>query len=914
MDVRQDINNTDWMIFVGKWGDAAVGHPLVYHLLDSAAVAGQLWERGLTQGSREQFSAWLRLPEMDCGRLLAFWTSLHDLGKATPSFQAKHAPTKDLLESRGYSFPDLPKGDVCHHSLLSQWILEDFAAELDISPLGRFNQFRFAIGGHHGTFHTNQRRESSANVSENLGDARWEHTRRELFLSLRDLFTPPSLPEMKLSQTDRNAFFNLLTGFFVTADWISSQDDLFQYHPEIVSLEEYWQKSQTLAEEALRRTGWVGWQPDGTCPEFSDMFGFSPHPLQKTILKYAEKLKGPFLMIIEAPTGCGKTEAALMAGDRSIQSGKLRGCYIAMPTQATSNQMFGRTRAFLEKRYPGQDHINLQLVHGSAILNQDFQQLRLSAVSDEESDRNRTEDGNVNAMEWFLPRKRTLLAPFGVGTVDQTFTSVLRAKHHFLRLFGLSRKMVIFDEVHAYDTYMTEIFCRLLAWLRAMGSPVIVLSATLPQETRLELLKAYQPQVKFVTTEADYPRLSINDGQAVYTISLDKFSGRKVHLKEIRYDPQKWIADLRGILCDGGCAAVICNTVDRAQEVYQQIRDAGLVDDSDLFLLHARMPFCWRKQREDDILQRFGKREHPEARPRRGIVVATQVIEQSLDLDFDLLITDLAPVDLLIQRIGRLQRHTGSEKAPVRPAGLSEANCWVCCPEPVEDALPVFGSDQCVYVPAILQRTYFVLEDRENLSLPEESDCLINQVYSDKPLKMCSPIQNQEIDLLYRKMLKKQSDDSILAENRLVDDVDEMDGLGGKTEYLRDDDQSTGETTRALTRNIILPSVQLVCFVKKDGCTCLLDGETPFDPERVPYGKHLEQALRSVVNVSTREVVDYFYAQGLHEAWRTCPALRHAHPILFDERGTFDLRNGVMLTLDEKKGLCIEKKKSGKNE
>lgn len=892
----------DWMLFIGKWGEAIDGHPLVYHLIDSAAVAARLWQQALTQGARKQFSNWLKLPEEDCGRLLAYWTSLHDLGKAAPSFQMKHAPTHARLHARGFNFPNLPQMDIRHHSLLSQWILKDFSVELNIQPLRIFNLFRFAIGGHHGTYHALEDQDFTQAPSKNLGDERWKEARSSLFTALTDLLKPPALPVLTLTQTERNAFFNLLTGFFVTSDWVSSQDDLFPYQPVTASLEEYRALSQQRAQSALEETGWLGWQPDDARPAFSDMFSFPPYPLQQMILQKAEELIDPFVMIIEAPTGCGKTEAALAAADRVIQAGNLRGWYIAMPTQATSNQMFDRARKFLVKRYPTQN-INLQLAHGNAILNKEFQNIRMAAVDDQEGSRY----GNVNAMEWFLPRKRTLLAPFGVGTVDQALISVLRTRHSFLRLFGLHRKVVIFDEVHAYDMYMKEIFCQLLAWLRAIGSSVIILSATLPEKTRLELLKAYQFSAEVKSDRAEYPRMSVNDGKTITTVSLAAYPNRTVHLGTISRDPQSWIALLRKKLEDGGCAAVICNTVDRAQEVYRQFRDAGLVAQDDLYQLHARMPYCWRKQREDAILKRFGKQEQPGTAPRRGIVVATQIIEQSLDLDFDLMITDLAPVDLLIQRIGRLQRHTGSKAPPLRPAPLKEPLCLVSQPEiPEKDGLPDFEKDVYVYAQAILQRTFFVLASYPSLTLPADSDALINTAYSTEPLAACSSFQNQKIQELNQKLSFEQDKQVSAAQNRMVGDVDESNVLGGNTSYLKEDDQAVGTETKALTRNSILPSVQLVCFVKQDGKTFLLDERYPFSTNAAPYGQAMEHALRSLVSVSKSEVVSYFYDQPKNEAWSRLPALRHAHPAVFED-GEYLLENGVKLVLDEQTGLSIHK-------
>lgn len=891
----------DWMIFIGKWGNKNEGHPLVYHLLDSAAVAGHLWREGLTSGTRQQFSRWLKLSEDDCGKLLAFWTSLHDLGKATPTFQQKHTPTQTRLLDLGFSFPNIPSGDIRHHSLLSQWILNEFKDDLAITPPIIFNNLRFAIGGHHGTFHVQDDKVQEDTRKNNLGDHRWHETRRGLFLTLLRIINPPVLSDLRISQAERNAFFNVLTGFFVTADWIASQDDPFKYHPLIIPPEDYLKeiKSNHIVFDSLIHTGWLGWKPDGERPDFKALFPFPPRPLQQLVLDQASQLVDPFLMIIEAPTGCGKTEAALMTADRAIQAMNLRGCYIAMPTQATSNQMFSRTGAFLRKRYPRQA-INIQLVHGNALLNEDLKAIRLAAVDDNEKDQ---VEGSVNALEWFLPRKRSLLANFGVGTVDQTFMSMLRTRHSFLRLFGLCSKVIIFDEVHAYDTYMLKIFTHLLAWLRSIGSSVILLSATLPRETRQSLLEAFAECARVESADAAYPRLSINDGKKIRTLSLGEFPDRELKLEKIPPEKEIWLEQLRHRLVAGGCAAVICNTVDRAQEVYLSLHEAKLVPEQDLYLLHSRMPFCWRKAQEDTILERYGKLKQEADAPRSGIVVATQIIEQSLDLDFDLMVTELAPVDLLIQRLGRLHRHHDSRFPPIRPDALKTPACLLWQPQDEDDDIPGFGVNRPIYEPAILLRTYFTLKGRDTLVLPRESDELINQVYSEAPLEVCTDDQNRKIHDLLITMKNNEEKSRMAAQNCMIGDVDYSNAFGDKVEYLQDEDQ-LGEDVIAATRETTRPTVKLVCLHKKDGRTFLVDGDIPFAVGDSLQVDVLEHILRSIVPVSKNDVINFFKTQPQVPAWKRSPNLRQAYVVEFENNEY--LMDNKKLTLDPQRGLLID--------
>lgn len=899
--VYQIPNKIDPAIFTAKWNDKGATRPLIYHLLDSAATACLLWQQNLTEGTRLDIAKWLKLPVDEAGRLVAFWTALHDLGKATPTFQRMHPPSQANLARQGFPFPEITPIQTRHHSLLSAWILDEVKEELGIYPLKAMNHLRIAIGGHHGSYPSYADLNEETYKRVNLGEGIWVEQRHKLFGMLQNLLQPPPKVELALSGMEYNAFFNILSGFFVVADWISSQEEYFSYQQPPQTPDNYWPQALETARAALVQSGWCGWLPDGSTTTFKQSFSFDPHPLQQAILEYTAALQDPFLMIVEAPTGSGKTEAALLAADYHIQHSLLRGLYIAMPTQATSNQMFERVKKFLAGRFPDQN-INFHLVHGNALLNKEFKEMQLSGIADEGD----LIAGSVNALSWFIPRKRTLLAPFGVGTVDQTFFSVLQTKHFFLRLFGLHRKVIIFDEVHAYDVYMVELFKRLLGWLRAIGSSVIILSATLPENTRQDLLTAFDSEAAIESIKVEFPRLSINNRLTVCAYSLGTVENRIIQLEKIDRQPETIARFLKKNLVNSGCAAVICNTVARAQKVYQTLQSCGDFDPQELFLLHSRMPFCRREQCEGEIRKRFGKLGEPSILPRRGIVVATQVIEQSLDLDFDLMITDLAPVDLVIQRIGRLQRHVGSQYPPCRPENLSEAICALCMPEEGENGLAHFAEDR-IYDEYILQRTFFTLRQYESLSLPADSDRLIEAVYSNSPVPECSELQNMQLDHLYEKMQKEKHDQVKTAENRMIGDVVYSSVLGHGQIALAEDDPEVHRDLQALTRDTH-PGAQLVCLVKdENGTLRLVDGGAPFDLETPPKGEVLVRTLRSMVTISNAIVYDHFRRQPVPEAWKKVPQLRYAHQLIF-ENHICPLTGPIFLQLYPDLGIVIERK------
>jgi CRISPR-associated endonuclease/helicase Cas3 len=864
-------------------------------------VALALWQRALTEQSRVWLAQKMQLPVEEAGQVIAYWTALHDIGKSAPTFQTRCSAARGRLALLGLDFPSIAPVKVCHHSLISAWILKSAPDWTGLPPGKARINLLMTIAGHHGLYPTFAMFNERTYQAENLGNERWQAARQQLQAELQGLFHPPQHIPLRLHGADSNAFFGILSGFFVASDWLASDTRFFSYVTEIDNPADYAKLAWQRANAALDQSGWTGWQPDQAQVAFEVLFPFSPSLIQLEGIRWANQAGDPFLMIVEAATGSGKTEMALYASAEAIRRFGLRGCYVAMPTQATSNQMFERVCDFLEKRYPGQ-LMNTLLAHGNALLNKDFEKLQVQSVGDEETD-----FSGVRALGWFLPRKRSLLAPFAVGTVDQTFLGVLQARHFFLRVFGLHRKVVIFDEVHAYDVYMVTIFQHLLAWLRACGTSVIILSATLPENTRRALLQAYASDAQIESIRSEFPRASMNERGKIYTHCLGAVDSRSVALEPLERDPAKVLDRLEAALSAGGCAAVICNTVDRAQAVFQTIRDSGRFNPEDLTLFHARFPYCWREAREKTILQKYGKCKLEQSIPRRGVVVATQVIEQSLDLDFDLLITDLAPVDLLIQRIGRLHRHSGAKHPPVRSPGLAEPRCVVALPPQQPDALARFDRADClIYDEAILQRSFFALLGIHSLWLPADSDRLIEVVYTDADIPGLSDEQNEALRRLHQQMAHAKEEQAKQAKNRMIADVDYGDLFGNQQISLEEDDPRVHQDLQALTRET-RPTVQLVCL-REDaaGQTRLLDGELPFRLDHPPQGAALKAALRSVVTVSRREVVDHFLHQTKLAAWQKCAPLRFAFPVIFKDN-VCRLNDSLWLTLNEVLGLQIGK-------
>jgi len=486
--------------------------------------------------------------------------------------------------------------------------------------------------------------------------------------------------------------------------------------------------------------------------------------------------------------------------------------------------------------------------------------------------------------------------------VDQALLSVLQTRHFFVRLFGLAHKTVIFDEVHAYDTYMSTLFQRLLQWLRAVGTSVIILSATIPAKTRWELLRAYVGTDDLELPGAKYPSLTWAADDRVGTVPLPAFSPRRIALEWIPREPRAIAEHLAEGLRAGGCAAVICNTVRRAQQVYQALKEAAFGPAQDLILFHGRFPFAWRRDIERGVLARFGRGS---ADPRKGIVVATQVIEQSLDLDFDLMISDLAPVDLLIQRAGRMHRH---ERAR-RPAPVGRPRLLLCTPDGV-DGMPDFGADVYIYDRYVLLKSWLVLQGRKHLTLPQDTEMLIESVYGEPDAaaqdvgdEMAQELARtrQQMDQDHRKHVAK-------AYACLVPAPDDEELLYAQNPMLDEDNPELHEAFRALTRLGRL-GVDLVCLHETDsGLMVEPDGsERVVDLDEEPDEEMVQILAQYKMSVTHYSAVKHFLGQKVPRGWRKCPGLRYARAAVFSGGVCRLDGTSFVLRLSRELGLGIEK-------
>ncbi len=421
--------------------------------------------------------------------------------------------------------------------------------------------------------------------------------------------------------------------------------------------------------------------------------------------------------------GCGKTEAALMAAYRLISTGQSTGLYFALPTQTTSNRIHRRVTDWLERLVPG---ARTRLIHGNSWLLQDGATVTGATAGDI-----RSREGRHDGRDWFASPRRTVLAPFGVGTVDQALLGVVAAKHFFVRQYALAGKVVVLDEVHSYDLYTGTLVDVLARRLRDLGATVIVLSATLTADRRRDLLSLTPGE----PVSDAYPLLSFTqqgvDGVAEHAVTTGLPKDVRVRFRPPESLAEECLAHARR----GECVLWIRNTVDDAQETYRLLKTCGCAGGPEIALLHARFPQFRREQLEEEWMGRLGR--DGSRRPADGcVLVSTQVAEQSVDIDADLLVTALAPTDMLLQRIGRLWRHDRP-----RPAG-AQRQVWIAAP-PLDasasrtasatELKAAFGRSGRVYAPYVLLRSLDQWLPLTTLELPTDIRPLLEATYASLP-------------------------------------------------------------------------------------------------------------------------------------------------------------------------------------
>lgn len=726
----------DIRLLWGKSGTNGQSYPLIAHMIDAGMVAHMILRSSQHRRIVDLLSRLSGLGQEELEREIPFLVSLHDLGKASPGFQRLAPNLWALLEGEGFTdgHPlwrfkrfrhDVEGFALLRDSILPEWV--GLAAEEETPRRKKrlTEALAQAIGAHHGSFVSVSEvaRSDYPQVKQDSlepSDEAWVAARLDLVALLSETFAVDTSTSLRAPQL--SALTMALNGLTILADWIASNEELFPLR--LTDLRDHAALSREMALAAIETVGLLRYPAPLEEVSFSRLFPdlSDIRPIQVAV----DGLAGaglPLLAVIEAPMGEGKTEAALLLAQQIMQQTG-GGMYFALPTVATSNQIFDRVQTYLEQILHDGDSAGLMLVHGQAELAPRMQALLNRQLSAD------TDETGVIADSWFRSRKRTLLSPFGVGTIDQCLLAALQVKHGSLRLFGLAGKVVIIDEVHAYDAYMSTILGRLLEWLATLHVSVILLSATLTSRMRRQLIEAYGGlSGSAAARQFAYPLISIvrPDETTRVMEPAGCAMGRTIHVESVAPAGRGRVVDqvLRDAH-DGGAVGWVCDTVVSAQRTFEELRqnlDPRPFDrQPEVVLYHARMLLKDRQKVEREVERLVGKEG---LRQCGCIVVATQVVEQSLDIDFDLLVTELAPGDFLLQRFGRLHRHARS-----RPETLRDARALILVPE-IRGGVPSWHGIDKVYAPFVLIKTLLELDGRQQVGLPEDIRGLVEAVYDD---------------------------------------------------------------------------------------------------------------------------------------------------------------------------------------
>jgi CRISPR-associated endonuclease/helicase Cas3 len=674
--------------------DSNFGVSVYQHMINVGCVAQCLAD--MSQNILRQFN----LRSSEIGALAA----LHDIGKISPGFQRKcqawlEANNLLKIEKNGV-WETIMEGD---HGKVSHAIIQEFLNNQGV-PRKIGSYLACVLGSHHGNLTVPSERGYSPQraIGETKSGIDWKKAQTE---TANEIWRTFKAEKEYLNFYEESPAYWWLAGLTTIADWIGSDEHYFSTERQIELFD-----ASTRAHDSIAS---IGLQQPVINPglSFFDLFGFQANDIQR---KAMSVITAPGVYVIEAPMGMGKTEAALGAAYQLLASGKAKGIYFALPTQATSNRIHRRMDKFIKRICP--ESVSTKLIHGNSWLM--MGEISVTPKIEEKSGR-----------DWFASAKKALVAPFGVGTIDQALLGVVAAKHFFVRHFALAGKVVILDEVHSYDLYTGTLIDKLITTLESLGCIVIVLSATLTRQRRDRILSFPDNTTEMDSTDMSYPLISgRREGIPIKSADAIPPASRDTYIRFIQADAAS--SKAVALAKKGGAVLWICDTVDSAQSTYKRLKTMDVVDIK-LGLLHSRFPFWRREELEEEWMQRLGK----DGKNRCGcILVSTQIVEQSVDLDADLIITELAPTDMLLQRMGRLWRHEREARPNSQPEFFVIEEEKTLSALRTMEAMAIkssFGGKAYVYSPYILLRTLNLWKGISSITIPHDIRPLIESTYAE---------------------------------------------------------------------------------------------------------------------------------------------------------------------------------------
>lgn len=744
-----------------KEGRTGRPHPLVCHAMDTAAVAELLYPVVLGPFVRAELEKGLAPLGDDPARWVAVLCGVHDLGKLMPVFQAQCLEIacsrmpggRAAIERAASALRWKPRMDL-EHGLATALHLSDRLQAWGASRVAA-EEIACALGGHHGWIPDAKSLEEAAGQDKHFGGSRWTRARDALIdtVAMSRGLPPVSQVSWKDVRLRLPAAIGL-AGLTTLCDWIASDRKRFRWQPEVTDALAYAEEARQQADRVVSGMRWSAWRPANV--GFEEFFGERPRSMQEQVAKFVADRNRPGVLVLEAPTGEGKTKAALSVAALLVDQLGMSGLYVGMPTQATGNKVYWEvTRMLLQS---GSSLVPV-LAHSAARHEMTRQDRRLvdavvagSIVPKgmrEDADPSEQEEERKKAREFFR-RDSALAAPIGVGTMDQAVRGVLRAKRSYMHFANLSGKVIVLDEVHGYEVYTDRLIDRFMWFCGRLGIPVVLLSATLPVDRREDLLREWQagandtgtPPLESRPDEPDGWQATWVDGQnrecLPLTISQQERTVAIEHLNDLGGDHVRagadelvnWVFDR---LQDGGSAMILLDTRARAarafDRVQEEVKRRGLTYEVVFIVSKKGLKREVRQQREQRLYDELGNDATGE---RKVIAVGTQVLE-NLDIDVDLLVSDLCPTDRLIQRIGRLHRYELAH----RPARVAQPTVGIAGMRGQASRSPSkldFPTGVArVHYRDLLEATWRVMSKKDSICLPEDVPALVHHTYVAAP-------------------------------------------------------------------------------------------------------------------------------------------------------------------------------------
>ena len=889
----------------GKTGEDETYHLLPYHCLDVAAV-GWLFlapERTLTKYLSKNLGVspeWLR-------HWFSFCLAVHDIGKFATAFQGLKPELDSNLVSAIRSMPYSEKHDSLGF-LLWQKVLKPSWEGSDSNSTFRFSAqqqrgldpWLRITTGHHGI----PPKELLGRYQDFFTEA--DELAAKTYCSdisqflLAEFDAQPLADRSFRKKLPRSSW--ALAGITVLADWLGSSISPEQYCSTPKPLSDYWHEKALPQAERLLAAAQLTPLPATPFTGIRALFPFidQPTPLQS----WAESVdisNQPQLFICEDMTGAGKTEAALTLCHRLMAAAAAEGIYVGLPTMATANAMYLRLGKAYWRLYASAAKPSLILAHGARHLSEPFRDSidwPNSATNGVDYDKEES-SGEAYCHAWLADsRKKALLADVGVGTLDQALLSVLPARHQSLRLLGLSRKILLIDEVHAYDPYMNALLQTLLQAHAAGGGSAILLSATLPQQMRESYVQAFCSGL-----DCDPPVLTDNSAYPLTThISQDFCAEKAIAPRQdvARSTKIDWLTSEQDVLAliesqvkAGRCVCWIRNTVGDARVAFDALEQCEWMEADKLSLFHSRFAMLDRQRIEAQTLEFFGDQSTAEVR-RGRVLIATQVVEQSLDLDFDILISDLAPIDLLIQRAGREHRHIRDEFGNrIRQTGATDRReppvFYLLAPQATEQPeknwlKAVLPGTQAVYRHVgQLWLTQQILLKEQQIDPLRNARVLIEAVFGDS-------YQDLIPDALQELSWDAEGDAS---SKRGIARLNQLDLNKGYSRSSAEDSGGWDEDTNIPTR-LSEQTVDVAFVVEKDGqlVPYARGDKFPWDLSSVSLPRRDWEQLRSKISQSLQARIDALRETEKVLKWKEIVPLIDNLSNCYDQNKGWSLRQG----------------------